>query len=100
MKDKHETHFCLPVMAGGIDRAFLEKCYTEYQVVASFKYNKEGQLAPDTYMKAVVMFVNKHLLPLDVHPIQALRFMLLEKHYQLSEKWCKPGVKFSNVCDL
>lgn len=91
MKDKHEPHFQLTVLAGGFD-AFLETCFTEYQVVASYKYNKDGQLAPDPFMMQVVMYINKHLLPRDVHPIQAIRLMLLEEHYQMSEKWCKAGM--------
>jgi hypothetical protein len=91
MKDKSEPHFSLPFMVGGCDRAFLERCLQDYQVVASFKYNKDGQLQPDSFMKAVTIYINKHLSPLDIHPIQAVRLMLLEKYYQLGEKWCKPG---------
>jgi hypothetical protein len=92
MKDKDENHFSLPFLCGGCDRAFLAKCYMDYQAVASYKWHKDGQLQPDNFMKAVNVYVNKHLPPLDVHPIQAIRFMLLEKYYQLGEKWCKPGV--------
>jgi hypothetical protein len=92
MKDKDENHFSLPFLCGGCDRAFLAKCYADYQAVASYKVNKDGQLQPDNYMKAVNVYINKHLPPLDVHPLQAIRFMLLEKYYQLGEKWCKPGM--------
>jgi hypothetical protein len=91
MKDKDENPFSLPLLCGGCDRAFLAKCYTDYQAVASYKVSKDGQLHPETYMRAVNVYINKHLPPLDVHPIQAIRFMLLEKYFQLSEKWCKPG---------
>ena len=59
--------------------------------MASYKVNKDGQLQPDNYMNAVRVYVNKHLPPLDVHPLQAIH-MLLEKYFQLGEKWCKPGV--------
>jgi hypothetical protein len=92
MKDKSEPHFSLLFMCGGTDRAFLEKCLQDYQVVASWRYNKDGQLQPESFMKAVVTYTNKHLAPLDIHPLQSLRLMLLEKHYQLGEKWCKPGM--------
>jgi hypothetical protein len=92
MKDKHEAHFTLPFLCGGCDRAFLEKCLQEYQVVSSFRVNKDGQLQPDNFTRAVLMYGNKHLSPLDIHPLQALRLMLLEKYNQLGEKWCKPGV--------
>jgi hypothetical protein len=91
MKDKDENHFSLPFLCGGCDRAFLAKCYTDDQAVASYKVSKDGQLHPETYMRAVNVYINKHLPPLDVHPIQAIRFILLENYFQLSEKWCKPG---------
>jgi hypothetical protein len=40
---------------------------------------------------AVILFINKHCAPLDLHPLQALRLLLLERKHQLGEKWCKPG---------
>lgn len=92
MKDKQEPHFSLLFMCGGTDRAFLERCLQDYQTVASRRYNKYGQLQPDNFMKAVATYTNKHLTPLDIHPLITLRLMLLEKHYQLGETWCKPGV--------
>jgi hypothetical protein len=98
MKDKDENHFSLPFLCGGCDRAFLAKCYTDYQAVASYKVNKDGQLQPENYMKAVNVYMNKHLPPLDVHPLQAIRLMLLEKYYQLGEKWCKPGTHLLQYC--
>jgi hypothetical protein len=91
MKDKDEPHFTLPFAVGGCSREFLLKCLADYQVVASYKYNKDGQLQPENYMRAVNIYINKHLSPLDVHPLQAIRLMLLERYYQLGEKWCKPG---------
>lgn len=97
MKDKDEAHFTLPFLVGGCDREFLLKCLQDYQTVASFRVNKEGQLQPDTFMRAVTMFTNKHLSPLDVHPIQAIRLMLLEGYYQLGERWCKPGASRTSV---
>jgi hypothetical protein len=69
----------------------LAKCYTDYQAVASFKVNKDGQLQPENYMKAVNVYMIKHLPPLNVHPLQAIRLMLLEKNYQLGEKFFRPG---------
>jgi hypothetical protein len=44
-------------------------------------------------MKCVTAYVLRHLSPLDIHPIQAVRLMLLEKYFQLGEKWCKPGAQ-------
>jgi hypothetical protein len=93
MKDKSEPHFSLPFTVGGCDRAFLEDCLRDYEVVASYKYNKDGQLQPDLIMKYVTAYVLRHLSPLDIHPIQAVRLMLLEKYFQLGEKWCKPGAQ-------
>lgn len=98
MKDKDDNHFSLPFDCGGCDGAFLAKCYLDYQAVASYKRHKDGQLQPDNFMKAVTTNINKHLPPFDVHPLQALRIMLLEKYYQLGEKWCKPGVCFHTTC--
>jgi hypothetical protein len=91
MKDKCEPHFSLPFMVGGCDRAFLERCLQDYQAVASYNFNKDRQLQTDSFMKAVTIYINKHLSPLHIHPIQAVRLMLLEKYYPLGEKWCKPG---------
>jgi hypothetical protein len=60
-------------------------------------------------MKYVTAYVLKHLSPLDIHPIQAVRLMLLEKYFQLGEKWCKPDAQlqsfwfllaFSMACSL
>jgi hypothetical protein len=98
MKDKLEPHFSLPFTVGGCDRTFLEQCFQDYQVVASYKYNKDGQLLPDSFMKHVTTWVLKHMSPLDIHPIQAVRIMLLEGYWQLSEKWCKPGAITSTSC--
>lgn len=100
MKDKDENHFSLPFLVGGCTREFLLKCFHDYQLVSSFKYNKDGQLQPENFMRAVVLFINKFLGGLDIHPLQALRIMLLEKYYQLGEKWCKPGARLPPALPL
>lgn len=65
---------------------------SDYQAVAAWKWLKEGQLNPTSFMKPVTSFARKHLTPLDAHPIQTLRFMRIDGFWQLSEAFCQPGV--------
>jgi hypothetical protein len=90
MKDSGQDHHSLPFMCGGCDFAFLNRCLNDYQAVSLWKWRREGALNPDTYMQHVITFERKHLTPLDLHPAQVLRIMLLDGYYHFGERWGKP----------
>jgi hypothetical protein len=79
-------------MCGGCNLTFLHQCLDDYQAVSWWKWRPQGALQPDNYMTHVMTFERKHLTPLDIHPVQVIRLMLLEGFYIMGEKWCKPGV--------
>jgi hypothetical protein len=91
MKDKDELHFTLPFAVGGCTREFLLECLADYQVMACYIVTKDAQLQPDNFMRAVIEWLIRHAAPLDLHPLQVIRLLLLEKHYHLGEKWCTAG---------
>jgi hypothetical protein len=91
MKDSGCDHFKLPFMCGGCDLEFLHRCLNDYQAVALWKWNRNGSLQPDNFLQHLVTFERKNLSPLDVHPVQVLRLMLMDGFFHLGEKWAKPG---------
>jgi hypothetical protein len=90
MKDSGCDHHSLPFMCGGCDIAFLNRCLNDYQAVSLWKWRREGALNPDTFMQHVITFERKHLTPLDLHPVQVLRIMLLDGYYHFGERWGRP----------
>jgi hypothetical protein len=90
MKDSGCDHHTMPFICGGCDFAFLTRCLNDYQAVSKWKWRREGALNPDTYMQHLVTFDRKHLTPLDLHPIQVFRIMLVDGFFQLGERWAKP----------
>jgi hypothetical protein len=91
MKDKGQEHWKLPFMCGGCNLTFLHHCLDDYQAVSSWKWKPQGALQPDNFMMHVINFERKHLTPLDIHPVQGIRLMLLDGYFTMGEKWCKPG---------
>jgi hypothetical protein len=99
MKDSGCDHHSLPFMCGGCDVAFLNHCLNDYQAVSLWKWRREGALNPDTFMQHVITFDRKHLTPLDLHPVQVLRIMLIEGYYHFGERWAKPvGATHLHFC--
>jgi hypothetical protein len=90
MKDSGCDHHTLPFMCGGCDIAFLNRCLNDYQAVSLWKWRREGALNPDTFMQHVITFDRKHLTPLDLHPVQVIRIMLIDGYYHFGERWGKP----------
>jgi hypothetical protein len=101
MKDSGCDHHSLPFMCGGCDIAFLNSCLNDYQAVSLWKWRREGALNPDTFMQHVITFDRKHLTPLDLHPAQIIRIMLVDEYYHFGERWGKPvGMLHTTTCSV
>jgi hypothetical protein len=48
-------------------------------------------LTPDNIAERMVMYTQKHFGNLPLHPMQAIRLMILSGHFVLSPKWTSPG---------
>ena len=96
MKDTQVDHHHLHFLCEGCDVPFLLRCLKEYQAVSIWRWCREAALNPDNYYQHVVTYERKHLTPLDIHPIQVIRVMLLEGFWIVGEKWAKPGVCMYN----
>jgi hypothetical protein len=92
MKDKGQEHWKLSFLCGGCNLTFLHQCLDDYQAVSLWKWKPQGALQPDNFMMHVITFERKHLTPLDIHPVQVIRLMLLDGYFIMGEKWCKPGM--------
>jgi hypothetical protein len=92
MKDKGQEHWKLPFICGACNLTFLHQCLDDYQAVSLWKWKPQGALQPDKFMMHDITFERKHLKPLDIHPVQVVRLMLLDGFFIIGEKWCKLGM--------